>query len=85
MAIVATIARAHGGRAFAFNAEGGGAAFCIVVPFVAATFDSDADADAETDTDGTAFAVGGGPERRRRSGGGRSDRHRRSGGPGDTA
>ncbi|WP_010540724.1 sensor histidine kinase [Dietzia alimentaria] len=34
LAIVSTIARAHGGRAFAFNARGGGATFCIVVPFV---------------------------------------------------
>ena len=36
LAIVSTIARAHGGRAFAYNAEGGGATFCFVVPFVAA-------------------------------------------------
>lgn len=35
LAIVSTIARAHDGRAFAYNAVGGGAAFCIVVPFVA--------------------------------------------------
>jgi len=35
LAIVSSIARAHGGRAFAFNTEGGGAAFCMVVPFVA--------------------------------------------------
>ena len=34
LAIVSTIARAHGGRAFAFNARGGGAAFCMVIPFV---------------------------------------------------
>lgn len=34
LAIVSTIARAHRGRAFAFNARGGGAAFCMVVPFV---------------------------------------------------
>ena len=36
LAIVSTIARAHGGRAFAFNASGGGAAFCLVIPFVRA-------------------------------------------------
>ncbi|HMT49112.1 HAMP domain-containing sensor histidine kinase [Dietzia sp. UBA5065] len=41
LAIVSTIARAHGGRAFAFNAEGGGAAFCIVVPFVPAASDTE--------------------------------------------
>ena len=35
LAIVSTIAKAHGGRAFAFNAEGGGAVFCIVVPLIA--------------------------------------------------
>ena len=35
LAIVSTIAKAHGGRAFAFNAAGGGATFCIVIPFVA--------------------------------------------------
>lgn len=40
LAIVSTIARAHEGRAFAFNATGGGAAFCIVVPFVSVPFDS---------------------------------------------
>lgn len=34
LAIVSTIARAHGGRAFAYNAAGGGATFCFVVPFV---------------------------------------------------
>lgn len=34
LAIVASIARAHEGRAFAYNAVGGGAAFCIVVPFI---------------------------------------------------
>ena len=34
LAIVSTIARAHSGRAFAFNARGGGAAFCMVIPFV---------------------------------------------------
>src|SRR5699024_4592393 len=37
LAIVSTIARAHRGRAFAFNARGGGAAFCIVVPYVPST------------------------------------------------
>ncbi len=36
LAIVSTIARAHGGRAFAFNARGGGAAFCIVIPYLSA-------------------------------------------------
>ena len=36
LAIVSTIARAHGGRAFAFNARGGGAAFCFVIPFIPA-------------------------------------------------
>jgi len=36
LAIVSTIARAHGGRAFAFNARGGGASFCIVIPFISA-------------------------------------------------
>ncbi len=35
LAIVSTIAKAHGGRAFAFNAVGGGAVFCIVVPLIA--------------------------------------------------
>ena len=39
LAIVSTIARAHGGRTFAFNVRGGGAAFCIVVPFVTAEGD----------------------------------------------
>lgn len=34
LAIVSTIARAHGGRAFAFNASRGGAAFCMVIPFI---------------------------------------------------
>ena len=38
LAIVSTIARAHGGRAFVYNARGGGAAFCIVVPFIAVDF-----------------------------------------------
>lgn len=38
LAIVSTIAGAHDGRAFAFNAAGGGAAFCIVVPFVSVPF-----------------------------------------------
>ena len=33
---MSTIARAHRGRAFAFNARGGGAAFCIVIPFISA-------------------------------------------------
>ena len=35
LAIVSTIAKAHGGRAFAYNAAGGGATFCIVIPFIA--------------------------------------------------
>jgi two-component system OmpR family sensor kinase len=34
LAIVSTIARGHEGRAFAYNRVGGGAAFCIVVPFI---------------------------------------------------
>lgn len=34
LAIVSTIARAHGGRAFAFNSRQGGAAFCMVIPFI---------------------------------------------------
>ena len=34
LAIVSTIASSHGGRAFVFNLPAGGAAFCIVVPFV---------------------------------------------------
>lgn len=38
LAIVSTIARAHSGRAFAFNAAGGGAAFCIMVPFMSVAF-----------------------------------------------
>ncbi|MDV7999701.1 HAMP domain-containing sensor histidine kinase [Rhodococcus sp. IEGM 1408] len=41
LAIVATIAQAHGGRAFVYNAKGGGAAFCIVVPFVAAAVETE--------------------------------------------
>lgn len=41
LAIVSTIARAHDGRAFAFNASGGGAAFCIVVPFVTETSEAE--------------------------------------------
>ena len=45
LAIVSTIARAHGGRAFAFNAEGGGAVFCIVVPFVSASTERERDRD----------------------------------------
>ncbi len=40
LAIVSTIARAHRGRAFAFNARGGGAAFCIVIPFIPVTSDA---------------------------------------------
>ncbi|MCT1517051.1 sensor histidine kinase [Dietzia cercidiphylli] len=84
LAIVATIARAHGGRAFAFNAKGGGAAFCIVVPYVPASFDSDAGDEVDTDLDEAAPTVGRGPERRRRSGRGRYERNRRSGAPGDT-
>lgn len=39
LAIVSTIARAHGGRAFAYNATGGGATFCFVVPFVSSDSD----------------------------------------------
>lgn len=36
LAIVSMIARAHGGRAFAFNARGGGAAFGMVIPYISA-------------------------------------------------
>lgn len=42
LAIVATIARAHEGRAFAYNLAGGGADFCIVIPLVPAPVSDDA-------------------------------------------
>ena len=63
LAIVATIAQAHGGRAFVYNATGGGAAFCIVVPFITATIETD---DADTAIE-TASAPRRAPERRARS------------------
>lgn len=75
LAIVSTIAQAHGGRAFVFNAKGGGAAFCIVVPFIPAAIEND-DAEAAIETNGgtaTATATGTArgnrrePERRTRS------------------
>jgi two-component system OmpR family sensor kinase len=66
LAIVATIARAHGGRAFVYNAKGGGAVFCIVVPFVAAT-ESETAVEAGTDTDDTTNADPRGAVRRRRN------------------
>lgn len=53
LAIVSTIAGAHGGRAFAFNARGGGAAFCLVIPFVpgGSTADDESSSSASTDID----------------------------------
>ena len=52
LAIVSTIARAHGGRAFAYNARTGGATFCIVVPFVPAARESGSDHDDVPDEPG---------------------------------
>ncbi|KAA0918642.1 cell wall metabolism sensor histidine kinase WalK [Dietzia sp. ANT_WB102] len=49
LAIVSTIAKAHGGRAFAFNAKGGGAAFCIVIPLIAPPPEKRSPGDAEND------------------------------------
>lgn len=63
LAIVATIAQSHGGRAFVFNAKGGGAAFCIVVPFIAVAASTDT---AETDAAESSADRGTVPERRSR-------------------
>nr|WP_187701485.1 ATP-binding protein [Dietzia sp. E1] len=49
LAIVSTIAKAHGGRAFAFNAAGGGATFCIVIPLIAPPPEKDSGTAAGTD------------------------------------
>ena len=59
LAIVSTIAKAHGGRAFAFNAAGGGATFCIVVPLIAPPPEKDSGTPAAT-----APSDAGGPETR---------------------